>query len=245
GIVVVFFVLALNVFATEARGFMVQVSSPFQAALWDSGNSISTFFGGGALQRDNQRLREENLLLQSQIVSLQDTAEENEELRKVLQFELTGEFPLVMGEIIGKTLADGIITIKAGEEKGLRKGMPVITSGKGVVGRVHEVFQGYSRIQVLSAEESKFEAKVAGKEISGVVAGQGDGKIIFDFVPRDADLAQGDLVVTSQLGNIFPENLLVGEVAEVIKTGAGPFQKAVVKPFFHTKTADVVFVVLL
>ena len=50
-------------------------------------------------------------------------------------------------------------------------------------------------------------------------------------------------MVTSNLGEVFPENLLIGNVEKIVKTGADPFQKANVKPFFNLKSAELVFVI--
>jgi len=137
-----------------------------------------------------------------------------------------------------------VLRIRAGKEEGIQPGMPVITSSRIVVGRVREVFSNVSTIRLLSHKESKFDGKIPGRQITGIVRGQGRQKALFDLVPHEEQLEIGDSVVTSNLGGIFPENLLVGEVTDVIKTGADPFQKAHVNPFFHIESAETVFVIV-
>lgn len=192
---------------------------------------------------ENEALAQENFTLLQELVALRDLKKENEELRRMLDLGLAEEFDMAMGEIIAKDLAKDIIVIKAGQNKGVQKGMPVITGDKIAVGRVVESFSTHARVQLISAHESKVDASIAGAAATGVVRGQGGQKLMLDWVPQEDEFHVGDLVVTSSLGGLFPKDLLIGEVAEILKTGADPFQKADVKPFFNLKTAQMVFVI--
>lgn len=243
GAVVLLFLFSLNFMAADARGFATSVSSPFQAALWQAGENISTFFGGGNLKKENEFLQEENLALTQQLISLQDTAKENQELRNVLDLELNQEFQLVMGEIIGKNLGEDSIMIRAGQAQGIQKDMPVITAGKVAVGRVVEVFHDSAKVQLLSAKDKKLDARIENTEVTGIIQGQGAQTIILDFVPQEDEIREGDIVVTSTLGDIFPENILIGRIQDVIKSGSDPFQKAAIDHFFNLKAVETVFVI--
>ena len=88
-----------------------------------------------------------------------------------------------------------------------------------------------------------FDAEIVETGVAGVIRGQGGQRVILDLVPQEDQFAQGDLVVTSNLGSVFPENLLIGEVVEIVKSGADPFQKAKINSFFNLKSADLVFVI--
>jgi len=243
GAVVLLFILSFNVFTEEVRGFFASVSSPLQASLWQTGQNISIFLGGGELKAENEALRQENFSLKSQVVELEDTKRENEELRKALDLKVQKDFTIVRADIIGKNVGEDVIILRGGQELGIQEGMPVITSAKVVVGRVFKVLSGHSTVQLLSHKESRFDAKIPTKLIAGVIRGQGRQRLVFDLVPQEAELAVRDMVVTSNLGDIFPENLLVGEITEILKTGADPFQKASVKPFFDLRSAETLFII--
>jgi rod shape-determining protein MreC len=243
GAVVLLFLFSLNLVSAQARGFAISVSSPFQAALWRAGDEVSTFFAGGMLRKENELLYEENLALLQKTIALQDIARENTELRSILNFELQDEFQLEMAEIIGKNIAEDVITIRKGTINGIQVGMPVITSSRVAVGRVVEVFKEYAYVELLSAKDKKLDAKISDTPVTGVVEGQGGARIILDLVPQEEQFAPGDIVVTSALGNSFPENILIGRVNEVIKTGADPFQKADLQPFFSLKTTEFVLII--
>ena len=244
GAVVLLFLLSLNLVSSQVRGLAISLSSPLQASLWQAGNNISTFFGGGSLRRQNETLVQENSTLLAKLAALQDVERENKELRGMLQLGLAEEFDMVMVEIIGKSLTHDSIVIRGGQNKGIQKGMPVITAGKAAVGRVVESFPTHARVQLISAKESKLDAKIAESQGTGVVRGQGGQELVLDLVPQEDEFRAGDVVLTSNLGDMFPENLLIGEVEEVLKSGENPFQKAKLKPFFNLKSSESVFVII-
>lgn len=83
----------------------------------------------------------------------------------------------------------------------------------------------------------------APKDISGVIKGEGNFKILFDLIPREEEIFPGDTVITSSLAGIFPEGLLVGEVKEVEKSDVETFQKAKITPAFNISQIEILFVV--
>jgi len=239
GTVVVLFLLSLNLVSSQVREVATSLSSSAQSSLWRAGS----FFSGGSLSIENETLTKENLALLSEVIALQDVKRENEELRAVMDLGLAEEFELALGEIIGKNLGQDVITIRGGQNKGMEKGMPVITSEKVAVGRIIESFGAFARVQLISAKESRLDARIDQTEITGVTRGQGGQKLVLDLVRQEDEFHVGDVVVTSNLSDFFPENLLIGRVEEIVKTGADPFQKANVKPFFNLKSAELVFVI--
>ncbi len=66
---------------------------------------------------------------------------------------------------------------------------------------------------------------------------------IMEYIPQDADLAVGDLVITSGLGGTFPKNLVIGQIVEVRKRDYDMFQEAVVRPTVNFDQLEVVLVI--
>lgn len=244
----VLLIFSLNIFSSEVRGFFSFVFSPLQAMLWRAGDRISDFAAGilnaGALRDENEILKADRFSLISKIAELQDTEKENEELRRALQLGVDKDFDVVFADIIGKSIGDDVVLVRAGKKKGVREGMPVMTLGKVAFGKVVEVWAGVSRVRLLSDKASSLDAQIPEKQITGVVRGQGAGALMLDLVPSDKDLAAADMVVTSNLGGVFPENLLIGEVKEILKTGADPFQKAAIQPFFDLPSVESVLIII-
>jgi rod shape-determining protein MreC len=65
----------------------------------------------------------------------------------------------------------------------------------------------------------------------------------FELVPYEAIIDEGDIILTTSLGDVFPNGLLVGTVEEVEKKDTGSFQTAKIKPAFNLNGLKNVFVI--
>ena len=245
-IVVIFFVLALNFVSKEVRGFFGNFSSGAQSVFWNAGDSVSDFFSGIfqgiELKQKNEILISENFTLMQEIVGLRDIAQENTELRLALGLGVQEEFTFVEAVPIGKNILEDVLIIKIRKGAQISEGMPVITPSKIIVGRIQEVRGNTATVQLLSRKESSIDAKIAGKSVTGVIRGKGAAQLLFDLVEREQEISKGDLLVTSNLGGIFPENIFIGEIKNVLQEGIEPFQRAEVIPFFEITQAELLFV---
>ena len=241
------FILALNIVSKDVRSFFGNISEPLQGPLWNAGDTISnlgsSLFQGTQLQERNEELVAQILFLVQELVELQAIVRENSELREALDLNIDKDFEIAMASVIGKNIAEDILIMGTEEDLDIQPGMPVITPSKVVVGRVLEYTNEIVRVRLISERKNSFDAKIVNKDIIGVIRGQGSGELIFDLVPYDQVLEEGYIVVTSELGGIFPENLLIGKIQHIISGGAEPFQKAVVAPFFQIDQAYVLFIV--
>ncbi|KKW08950.1 MAG: rod shape-determining protein MreC [Candidatus Wildermuthbacteria bacterium RIFCSPLOWO2_01_FULL_50_46] len=241
GAMVLLFLFSLNLISPQVRSVVISVSLRIQTPLWQAGDIVATFFGGGRLRVENETLKQENFALLQRLVSLQYVEKENEELRSMMGFGLAEEFEMVLAEVVGKNLMEDVITVRAGKNQGVREGMPVVAASNVAVGRVVEAFPNHARVQLITANGSRLDAKVRETQAAGVVRGQGGSKLLFDVVPREDELQVGDLVVT--MGEVFPRNLLVGQAQEIFKSGTDDFQRASLEPFLNIKSLETVFVI--
>jgi len=245
--IIVIVVLA-NFFERQIRSFFYFLSAPIQRTFWAAGDRTSDFFGMfigiKKTKEENEKLRQGNQQLLYQGALLEETKKENEFLRQALELELKKEYNLLFAQIIGKDISRDVLTINKGKNDGVVKNMPVITASKALVGRIDEVYEGFSKVKLVSNEKVSFDAKILGKEISGLVRGEGKFKILFDLVSKEDDLQKEDVVTTSSLGGFFPSGLLVGKVKEIKKGDVEAFQKAEVESFFNIKETGFVFLIL-
>lgn len=246
-ILAVFFVLLLNLFDNPVRSFAYAFSAPVQSFLWQAGRGVSDFFEGflrgPRLKQANTQLESENLLFKFQYAELQDMKKENEQLREALRLGLEKEFLLLRADIVHKDISQDAFVINLGKEDGVEIGMPVITPSKVLAGRIIEVFATTAKAKLVSHEDSSFDVKVVDSSATGLWRGQGRGRAVLDLVAKDAVLKQGENIVTSRLGGLFPENLLVGTIQESVKNDAAPFQKAEVGVLFSLQDAEFLFVI--
>lgn len=246
--VVILLVLSLNFYRKEVKTFFYLFSMPIQKTLWQKGERVSEFF---ETIFEIENLKEENkefkLKVQEMFVknnSLKELEKENRFLREALEIGLEKEFKLVLSRVISKDISKDTLLIDKGSEHGISKGFPIITQQKVLVGKISEVYKNFSKIMLISNKESSFDAEISNKDIEGLIKGKGNFSILFDLIPKDKEIFQGDIVVTGALGGVFPKGLLVGEIQEIKKLDIEPFQQAEIKPAFNTKEIENLFIII-
>jgi len=214
---VLLLVVSLNLFSSNVRNFFYSLTSPVLSFFWEKGS-------GG--ENETELLRSQVHSLVQRLVSLEGTEEENEQLRKALDLEIPEKFEFLETHILARDPGEDSILIDIGEKQGVKSGMPVITPSSVLIGKVGEVLEDFSKVLLVSHPEVSFDGKVVGKDISGLVKGNGRFGAAFSLVSKEKSLEKGDIVVTTKLGLVFPENLLVGEVQSLSSNPADPFQSA-------------------
>lgn len=162
---------------------------------------------------------------------------ENKELRDILQKnESLSESELIHASVIGRNPDrwNEQVIINKGTSDNIKKNMAVITS-KGLIGKIKTANDFSSTIQLLSAMDPKNRISVVTQgdsEVFGFVEGFDEEKKLLKVkkIPYEAKVKKGQTVITSGLGGVFPEGLLVGKVVEVQPDQYGLNQIALVKP---------------
>lgn len=244
----VVFIFSLIFFKKEVKNFFYFISAPLQKALWGAGgNTSSLFIGvfqGGNLVKENNDLRQKVQELISENSSLRELKTENEFLRESLNIGIEKEFQLKMADIIAKDISEDSLTIDKGKKDGIIKGNPAITSQKVLIGRIGEVFDNFSKMILISNENSSFDAKIGDNDVYGIVKGKGHSEAWIELILKEREVKIGDTVLTSALGGIFPKNLLVGEISEVQKSDVDLYQKAKISVGANIKELKTVFVII-
>jgi rod shape-determining protein MreC len=228
-------------YQNNIKNLFYSISCPVQQFFWRAGEGIKGYFN-----KESQELELQNQELIYKITSLENIVKENDLLRDALGIGLQNDFKLSFSHVIGKDISGDFILIDKGSKDGVKEKMPIITEEKVLIGKVCQVFDNFSKVILISNKKSSFDAKIQREDnnIAGVIKGIGDQGVIFDFVSRDENVLEGDSVVTSRLGGIFPEGLLVGRVKVAKKVDVEPFQKIEVDPFFNLGRLESVFIIL-
>ncbi len=246
-LLIVAFIFPLNVFQKQIKGFFYSASLPFQSFLWGKGSGVSDFFSsmfsGNALKQENNQLKEKTFALEAKVIELENISKENGQLRQAFDLGIQKDFQIIPAHIIGKNIGEDVITIDKGANDGLQKDMPVITPGKVLAGKIVEVFDGVSKVMLIWDEKSAFDAAVQNKQITGLLKGKGKFLATLDLIDKDKNPVEGDMVVTTRLGNMFPANLLVGTVKSIKKNDLVSFQSAEVLPLFDINASSILFVI--
>ena len=246
-VIAFFIVVNLTPAAKEIKNFFYFISSPIQKVIWGGGKYFSDLFEMVFEMRD---LKENNEALELQLQELlsENTQiakleKENETLREALRIGLEEEFELEMTEVIGKDISQDFLLINKGQGDGLTENLPVITQQKVLVGKIAQVYKDFSKVALISNQEISFNVEIQEKELEGVMRGRGNLKLFLELVPKEKEIKEGDLLITTSLGRIFPEGLLVGHITKVESSDIEPFQMARVNPIFEIGKVEILFVI--
>jgi rod shape-determining protein MreC len=226
------------------------VLGPVQRAVSGLFSGIGDLFGAvrdlRELRARNADLEKQNQDLLTEIAGLKGLQQENALLRQLLNFtqeNLTYQYQTAA--VIGRDPSPYLkfITINAGSREGLRPGMPVVTAGSTLIGRVDQVGLRSAKVQLLSDTSSAVNVRLQTSGVTGLAAGQSDGSLMMQYVPLEASIAANDIALTSGLGGILPRGLVVGQVMSVEKHDVDLFQSARLRPETDYDRLDVVLVI--
>jgi rod shape-determining protein MreC len=118
-------------------------------------------------------------------------------------------------------------------DKGQRDGLTldtVILDGAGVIGRVAELQPMSALVLLLTDPETRVAALIERSRETGLLVGRGRGRCELIYLDADADVQEGDRVMTAGLKGSFPKGLLLGSVARVVRDETAGVSSAWVSP---------------
>jgi rod shape-determining protein MreC len=194
-------------------------------------NQLKNILFYPTILKENISLRERVDILTNENVQLKEVLKENERLNSLLSFKRKSPFRLVAARVIARDTSNlkASITIDKGLNDGIYLEMPVITPA-GLVGWVRGVGSSTAQVMLITDVNSKVAALIQDTRLEGIIEGTGEKLCRLKFLEVEAEVKEGQLVVTSGLSLNFPKGLIIGRVEEVIYK-KGQVQKiALVKP---------------
>jgi rod shape-determining protein MreC len=191
-----------------------------------------------ALRAQVAELREENLQFREALVA-------SGRLQRIAEMLDDVETPMLPMEVVGQDVSPWFRTVllDRGEAHGARAGMPVVTDA-GVAGLVTATSENAGRAMLLLDRQSAIDGIVQASRARGIVRGRGTNLLEFEFVVAGAEVAPGDVVISSGLDGVYPKGLRIGEVVEVVRSPYGLTQRALLRPAVDFGRLEQVFVVL-
>jgi rod shape-determining protein MreC len=107
--------------------------------------------------------------------------------------------------------------------------MPVVTE-QGLVGKVDAVTASAARVQLITDAGSIVNVRLEESQTEGQVVGSVTGEISLKMVDPGVNLVEGDLILTSGLGGVYPADILVGQLVTAQKEENDLFQSASIQP---------------
>jgi rod shape-determining protein MreC len=112
-----------------------------------------------------------------------------------------------------------------------------------LVGRVVEVYPTASRVALITDPAEAVNVRLQDSRADGVTSAQPNGELRVDMIDQDAEVASGELVLTSGLGGNFPPQIPVGQVISVRRRDFEVFQQAVITPSVDFENLEILLVV--
>lgn len=203
--------------------------------IWNKVGNISLaaekFKNWRKLAQENEDLQRKNTELIHTTAILDDLKNENEFLRKALNLVSKTDKTAVYGNIFNLSLTPGgySMLVNKGAADGIFENAAVITEEGVLVGQVRQVFKNFSRILFVADQNFKINAKVAGSDTVGIARGALKDGLFFDFIVKEDQIKEGDLIVSS--GNdMFPPALIIGTINFVEINETKIFKKVKIMP---------------
>ena len=232
----------------SVRSGIVTVSTPFKmvaSAVATPFNAVGNIFANlTASQETLSDLKDQNAQLTAQVAKLSEAQQTAQRLESLLGLQSTYNLQSTAARIIGSS-SDAwsqTVTIDKGTLDGLTLGMPVCNA-YGVIGQITEVALNSSTVLLINDETSGVSAMVQSSRAQGVLRGQADGTLRLEYVPVDAQVASGDIVITSGIGGVFPKGLPLGTVSSVEKSDNDVYYTIVVRTQATTENNEEVLVI--
>lgn len=245
---------AKNEYFLNRLGFpVITVLSPAQKVL----SSVSvTIKEGFSTIPDMLTLKKQNEELQKQVRELEQYKQkfleyqrENINLRSMLGLKQRNfQYELEAAEVIGRDPGNwfNVILIDKGEESGIKKDMAVITD-QGLVGYILSVGKNFAKVILITDDRSSVSAMIERTRDNGILKGTIDpaprGYIKMVYLPQEANIVKGDVVISSGLGGLVPKGIIIGEVIEARKEPYDLMQYAIVRPEVDFQKLEQVFVI--
>ena len=186
------------------------------------------------LIKQNETLREENERLRAQALQAEEVLRENGRLHELLNWrQLQKSWTLKPANVIARDPASWwrTVQIDLGSRDGMKTNLTVLSTS-GLVGRIATVGFDRSQVLLLGDPDCKVSALVNETRDMGVVGAGGpfDSSLTtMSYLPKDANLKAGQLVVTSGLGGIFPKGIPIGKIVDTRPVEYGLYTEARIK----------------
>ncbi len=218
-------------YAESLRAMLALVAYPIQRIALAPAQLVTgaaEFFTSQAqLRRENEALREKQLQAAKDLLTLEALAGENRQLRRLLDARERLPRKSMFAEILysGRDPFSHKVVIDKGGKDGIQAGLPVIDD-VGVIGQVTRVYPLLAEVTLITDKDHAIAVQVVRNGLRAILYGAGDGATLeLRFMAANADILNGDVLVTSGIDGTYPAGIPVAKVARIERDAAYTFAK--------------------
>ena len=184
-----------------------------------------------SLQAENSQLKHAQLRTAPDLQRLAQLEVENERLRKLLAVKEREKAKGQVAQIL-YTARDPFsrrVVVDKGQQDSIVAGQPAIDES-GVVGQVTRVFPFSAEITLITDKDQAVPVQIVRNGMRSVAFGLGNGQLELKYMPANADVQAGDILVTSGLDGIYLPGFPVAKVINIERDSAYSFARIYCAP---------------
>lgn len=201
------------------------------------------------VQKENDELQRENSRLHVELADARARAKEAIDLQGLLELRVRVPSPTVAARVVAlggsPYFRVNRLILDRGEGE-ITPGMPVIVPG-GVVGRIQRIYGRYADVILAVDPQSSIDVIVPRTGSRGVLKGLGGDNSYsckIEYLLKSDEVHEGDVIVTSGLGGVFPRDLPVGTIRKIEKKEYSMYQEVEVAPAVDFSHLGAVLIIL-
>ena len=223
--------------------YPIQYAVDFPSSLFHI--TVKSFKDYKELLRENKKLKRQHLINNAKLLKFADLEKENIRLRSLLDSSFKLGEQVLVAELLSVNLApyEHVVVVNKGNRFGVSKGQAVLDEN-GIVGQVAKALPLSSEIILITDPNHAIPVQVNRNGLHTIAIGSGQlNKLNLPFLPNNADIVPGDLLITSGLGGVFPQGYPVAIVSSFLEQPDKPFAVIQAEPSAALNTSRELLIV--
>lgn len=220
------------IFARQMLGTVLYPIQMLAVVPRDAATKVSAYLTStSVLEKENVQLKRQQISNAEALQQNGQLSAENMHLRKMLDAREKLTVKSVLGEIIydARDSTTRKIILDRGSQNGVALSQPVIDD-LGVVGQVTRVFPLTSEVTLLTDKNQAIPVEILRNGLRSVVYGRGQSGYLDMRMTSNADVHNGDVLVTSGIDGVYPAGLAVAKVVKVENKATTQFENILCTP---------------
>lgn len=195
-------------------------------------DQASEYFSSvGTLQVENAALKRHALENSASLSRVEQLEMENERLRRLLgardRLTVGGDIATIL--YAARDPFSRRVMVDRGAQQNVSAGQPVLDDA-GVIGQVTRVYPMTAEVTLITDKDQAVPVQVVRNGLRSVIFGLGNGQLELRYMPANADIQNGDLLVTSGLDGIYPAGFPVAKVIRIEREASFSFARIICAP---------------
>ncbi len=248
GILAFLLLFGIAGWSLKVEGFIQWMTLPVVRAVSSAAAAVGSLWPGDRLSANRHAtkiLEERQAALAVDRARLIALEEENRLLREQAGFLSSSGYESVVARVISRDVTGprARLLIDRGLRDHLERGQAVTVGAGMFVGKIVELNERVSTVELITDENSRLAVSIAGNQtLVGVLEGRGNGTAVLMYVPVSASLVRDQLLTTAGTEEKIPAHLPVGLINAVNGSLSDPFLTATVEPLISLQRLSLVSV---